>query len=407
MHDKHNILFIHSNIGQFKALHQHLNSSGLANSWLMCSQNNFTKHASKIPNLIPFTPHGNKLKSENSFYYLKKLEEVDRRSLGILKAIKEFTKTQPIDLIVAHGTGGAPMMLFDELNIPIISYIEYPSFSAHGWDPKYPPPAEKIRRDKNFEMLSYYNVFKSARTITPSRYAKSLFPKELHDKIIPQMEGFGFAPKDIKSPEVKQDTYTIGFCARDLSSAKGIEHFLLVSKKLLELRENLHFTIIGSPKLLYSYEQHYLDKLHSPKKPKSFVDYLIERENLNLDHYTFTGSLPYEEYQKAIDEVDIFHYPVQFSSGSWGLFELLSRGKIVIGSNRCFVPEIIDAGVSGYILDYGNIESWATTTLNILDSPDSWLPIQKAALDTALSFSIDKVAPKFLKIFNEIIDQDK
>lgn len=407
MKRKYNILFIHSNIGQFKTLHSYLNESKLANSWLICSQNAYKNNKDSIKNLVPFTPHGNKLANDNACFYIKNVETLNRRSIGYIKAIEKLLTKQKIDLIVCHGTAGAPLMLFDAFDIPVIPYIEFPSFKAHGWDKKYPPLIENSRRDKNFEMQSFYNVMKSSCTIVPSKYAKTLFPNELQDKIVPQMEGFPFNSNQALSTRVIDEIKTIGFCARDLSSAKGIEHFLLTSKKLLAKKPDLHFTIIGSSKLLYSYEHIFLNKKYGANTKVTFVEHLIKREKLDESKYTFTGKLAYEDYLKAIDEVDLFHYPIQFSSASWGLFELLGRGKMIIGSDRCYLPEVLEDGKNGFIVEYGKVDKWTQKTLNIINSPESWPAIKESAIETAKAYSIESIAPHFMDIFEKTIKQGK
>lgn len=82
------IVFIHSNIGQFKLIHQHIADLKGYQSHLICSENAYNKHKNTVKNLVPFKPHGGKLQSVNGFFYLKKLEQVNRRSISILKAIK-------------------------------------------------------------------------------------------------------------------------------------------------------------------------------------------------------------------------------------------------------------------------------------------------------------------------------
>ncbi|MCK5831373.1 MAG: hypothetical protein KAH20_13845 [Methylococcales bacterium] len=241
---------------------------------------------------------------------------------------------QAIDLIVAHGTAGAPLMLFDELNIPIITYIEFPSFKQHGWDEKYPPPKEKQLRDKNFEMLSYFNALKSQLVITPSLYVKAMFPIELQSKVVVQMEGFNFASNKCKELpphfERQKGTTYIGFAARDLSSAKGFEQFIKITQRITALRDNVQFVVIGSTQLLYSYEQHFLLDKYGQDTKISFADYILGTTGINRKNYIFTGMLDYATYGSTIKMVDLFLYPVQFSSASWGLIELMGRGKIVV-----------------------------------------------------------------------------
>lgn len=406
MKRKLNILFVHSNIAQFRTIHEYLVKSKLANSWLVCSQQAYAANKNALPNLLPFTPHGNKLNSENGFFYLKKLEEVNRRSLGVLRTIQASPFGKGLDVIVAHGTGGAPLMLFEELDIPIVSYIEFPSFTAHGWDKRYPPPLDKIRRDRNFEMLSFYNVSKSAHVITPSEYAKKMFPIEMQSKITAQMDGFQFEPPPHPLVRDQLDGPRIGFTARDLSSAKGIEHFILVSKKLLAKRPDLKFVIIGSPKLLYSYEQYFLDRKYGSGSNVTYLDYLIRREKLDLSCYEIPGKLARKEYLEMIDSIDIFHYPVQFSSASWGLFELLARGKVVLCSNRCYVPEVIKNGENGYLVAYGDYDAWVDKTLSLLDDAASRASVAITAVESTAPYSIERVAKRYLEILSTVAEQE-
>jgi|GEM_PF-2960828 glycosyltransferase involved in cell wall biosynthesis len=51
-----------------------------------------------------------------------------------------------------------------------------------------------------------------------------------------------------------------------------------------------------------------------------------------------------------------------FSAGflKQSLATLLGRGRIVIGSNRCFVPEAITDGVNGFLCDYDDIDAWVS-----------------------------------------------
>lgn len=404
-----NILFIHTNIAQFKLLHCFFNESKLANSHLMCSKSAYLKNKDTIPNLIPFQPHGNKVKSEGAFYYLTKSEEVNRRSIGILKKIKElYTSGYRFDLIVCHGTAGAPMMLFDTLDIPVISYIEFPSFRQHGWDAKYPAPEGKQLRDKNFESISYFSVLKSDLTLVPSQYAKNMFPIELHSKIKVQMEGFDFEDVSGKSAIQQKEAskHYIGFAARDLSSAKGFEKFIKISKKILEIRDDVEFIVIGSEDLLYSYEFHNI--ACTPQAgDDSYAQYVMRKEKIDRSKYQFLGKLAYEDYSATIKDIDVFLYPVQFSSASWGVFELLGRGRIVIGSERCFIPEIIEDNVNGFIVDYDNTEAWVRKVEAILQNIPAYAHIGEAAREKMEALKINHVAHDYLAIFNAVIENAK
>ena len=107
-------------------------------------------------------------------------------------------------MVVVHGSGGFPLQLYDAIDRPIVSYIEFPSFRAHGHDPKYPPPEAKVYRDKLFEMANFHQAVRSDLVVVPSSYAKNLFPEILHSKIHVQMDGLDVSPVQ-RSPTARHE----------------------------------------------------------------------------------------------------------------------------------------------------------------------------------------------------------
>lgn len=398
------ILFIHEGPGQFEKLHLELNQAGLAHSWMMCSDGVYKSKKDQIPNLCGFT-----VPSENpkTYFYTKNLEARIQRSFYIKKSIDSLLEKTGIDLIVTHGSGGFPLQLFGEFDIPIITYIEFPSFTCHGYDSNYPQPDYATYRDKVFEMASFHQALKSDLVITPSKYSKAMFPTSLHEKIIPQMEGF-----DIKRSATRfqkeEGFFYIGFSARDLSSAKGFEKFILVAKKILERRKNVKFVFCGGAKSLYSYESEFLKKsFQDSDRPESFMEYLLKRENIEItdsgpfQHLKYTT---YEDFASYIEAMDLFLYPLQFGSANWGLFELLFRGRKVIASERCFIPEVVKHNHNGLICRYDDEQEWVEKSISIIDEPDKFDYLGKNAEEDAIKrFHIKKVVDRYLDIFNYAI----
>ena len=432
------IVFAHSNLAQFRGLHEWLCSTGKAESWLLCSEANERNWGGAVPNLVSFRPHGGKLKADGSFYYLTRVEGALRRSLGIRQALKELQKTTRIDLFVGHVTAGCPALLFDdpELEFPIVTYLEFPSFRAHGWDPAYPPPEIKQLRDRSFEMLCWHSVLRSDQALVPSEYARSLFPPELQPRISVLMEGFDSAEwlsnpcrgrttdgglsdsaDDIGSLEEltsedpigtrgvvphSPDRTLVGFAARDLSSAKGFEQFVKIAIRVAERRPEVHFVVIGSPKLLYSYENHFRDAKFGEGHERTFCDEVLDSLNADWSRFTFTGLLERDEFSTMVQAIDVFLYPLQFGSANWGLFELLGRGRIVLASDRCFIPEVITDGENGFLLDYDDIDAWVSKTMEVLDQPENFRHIGESAAQMAMCYSIDRIGEQFLKLAERI-----
>ena len=347
----------------------------------------------------------------NSCYYSGKTERAGKVSAGLFKELKKIVPVLKIDLIVAHGSWGSPHLIFDEFDIPIITYIEFPSYADHGWNPKYPPTESQRLTDKNMQMLSYYQVMKSQKTIVPSEHAKKMFPNELQSRIAVQFEGFDpdkvaqRKPVKIKLPK---DVRTIGFAARDLSSAKGIQLFVQTAEILSKSDQKIHFVVIGDPgSTSYSYEQVFLEKKYGKKSKITFIEHLFNTHTLNRKHFSLTGKLPYPEYSGLLHEIDLFLYPVQYGSGNWGLLELLIRGCTVIASNRCYVDEIIDHDVNGILMDNNDPNEWTTAALAVLGDEDQRTRLGKKAFEMAADYYLPAVSKQYMKIFTETIECHK
>lgn len=402
------VLFIHEGLGQFQVLHEYLNAEGLAHSWFLCSTGVYQANKDKIPNLVPFQVPA---ENANTYFYTKNLEARIQRSFLIKKAITELLERTGLDLIVAHGSGGFPLQLFGEFDIPIITYIEFPSFTRHGHDPKYPQPDYATYRDKVFEMTSYHQALSSELVITPSEYAKRLFPACLHERIVPQMEGFSIARRPSKFVK-EEGVFYVGFTARDLSSAKGFEQFILIAKEIQRIRKNVRFVFCGAPKVLYSYEEAFLQgNFEKDCRPASFMQYLLDREGIRLDgdsafrHVSFSG---YDDFADYVEAMDLFLYPLQFGSANWGLFELLFRGKVVLASDRCFVPEVIRNGFNGMLCKYEDIAAWVDAACRVIDNPARFAELGENALQDAHErFHVSRVAPRYMSIFEMAIQRKR
>lgn len=379
--------------GQFSLLCEHLNATGLAEGWYLTLPGNKARNEGRYRNLIAFEADGDINKP--GYYYSARAERSARLSRGLLKAIQAFTaeRGRP-DLIVCHSNWAPPMFLFDETDIPVVSYIEFPSYHAHGWDPAYPPDAGQRLADRNAEMQAFHQVLRSALTIVPSAYARSLFPPELQPRIAVQFEGFDVRPEPVPP---RAGPFTLGFAARDLSAAKGLEVFVRLVDRLVRDGEDMRFVAIGDPAApTYGYEQQFVHR-HYNDTGKTFRDYL-------LDHYPaaqaieFPGKLPYADYARLVNGIDLFLYPLRHGVANWGLMEILARGRPVIASDRCFIPELVRHGRNGLVLPDDDA-LWLREIRRLRDDPAARARLGAAAAEQAAAYRIESVAPRYMALF--------
>lgn len=403
MQEKPVIVFISAVYpSQYSLLCSHLRANGLADSWFMTMPGHAERHAATVDHLIPFRPDGD-IMGPQSYYYSSKVERSARLCKGMLQALQAFEKEKGkrIDLVVTHSLWGSPNWLYDELGAAIVSYIEFPSYLAHGWDAAYPPDMAQRMADRNTEMLHYHQVLCSDLTIVPSAHARAMFPSPLQDRIAVQFEGFDIQPPLQKNAGAPQEgkRFTVAFSARDLSSAKGFETFIRLADRMVREGdgENTRFIAIGNAKAAtYGYEQQWVQRRYQDEAV-SFQDHLLKVYPA-AQVVEFPGHLPYAEFARLLADVDLFLYPLRHGVANWGLMEILARGGCVLGSNWGFVPELVQNDVNGLLLP-DNDDAWLHAIRQLRADPARRARYAQAAIETGKRFHISNVAPRYMELF--------
>ncbi len=393
---------------QYSLLCSHMRASGMADSWFMTTPGHKANHEKDCDHLLSFQPDG-KIVGPQSYYYSSKVERSARICRGVLKALRDFEKAQGrrIDVVVAHSLWGAPNWLYDELDAAIVSYIEFPSYRAHGCDAVYPPDEAQRLADRNTEMLHFHQVLCSDLTIVPSAHARSMFPPLLQDRIAVQFEGFDIQPPLRRNPEsaAHGEPFTVAFSARDLSSAKGFETYMRLVDRMVREGDaaNARFIAIGDPTAAtYGYEQQWVERRYGGKVA-SFRDHLL-KVYPGAQVVEFPGRLPYAEFAAMLGGVDLFLYPLRYGVANWGLMEILARGGCIIGANWGFIPELVQNDVNGLLLP-DNDDAWIDAIRALRADPARRARYSKAAQETGQQYHISNIAPRFMALFERALAQ--
>lgn len=396
---------------QYSLLCAYLRASGMADSWFMTTPGHKARYEKQFDHLLAFQPDGN-IVGEQSYYYSSKLERSARICRGVLNALKQFEKAQgrAIDVVVAHSLWGAPNWLYGELDAAIVSYIEFPSYRAHGWDAAYPPDISQRLTDRNMEMLHFHQVMCSDLTIVPSAHARSMFPPLLQERIAAQFEGFDITPPELAKPAAApadDKPFTIAFAARDLSSSKGFETYVRLVDRMVREGQgaNARFLAIGDAEAsTYGYEQQWVQRKYAGAVA-SFKDHLL-RTYPAAQVMEFPGRLPYAQFAEMLAGVDLFLYPLRYGVANWGLMEILARGGCVIGSNWGFVPELVQNDVNGLLVP-DNDDAWIDAIARLRADPARRERYRRAAQATGKRYHISQVAPRYMGLFQRAMASRK
>lgn len=400
---KPRILFISAvHPWQYTPLAEFLHSHGLAECWQMTTPGHQKTYHQTNTNVIAFTPTG-PIVGKPDNVLLWKLQRSTHIAKGVHDAVANLPPEQKPDLIVAHSMWGGPHFLFDTFKIPVITYMEFPSYKAHGYDLRYPPDRSQHLADANMEMITFHQLARSAMTIVPSHFAKTLVPESLRARVEVQFEGFK-DPVRFQPKAPRTDGLKIGFTARDLSNAKGVDRFIAMAARLIDQgnAHDLGFVAIGDPKAAtYSYEPQAVKRLHKNEE-MTYVEHLL-LDSPSARAIEFIGKQPYDAYVALMESIDIFAYPLRHGVANWGFVEILMRGGCIVATNSTFLPEIISDGVNGRLVGDDPAEL-AATVEELAADPAQRARLSDAAFQSGRQFALDVVGPRFMALFKQAID---
>jgi glycosyltransferase involved in cell wall biosynthesis len=118
---------------------------------------------------------------------------------------------------------------------------------------------------------------------------------------------------------------------------KGVDHLIMALPRLLETMPDLHVVAIGSgsdvPRLVG-----------------------LAQQNSVAARVHFLSSMPQENLWSAYDFCDVFALPSRGEGFGLVFLEAMAFGKPVIGGAHGGTPDIIEDGVTGYLVRYGDVE---------------------------------------------------
>jgi glycosyltransferase involved in cell wall biosynthesis len=121
---------------------------------------------------------------------------------------------------------------------------------------------------------------------------------------------------------------------------KGVDHLILALPRLLEIVPDLHLVAIGS----------------GTDMPRLQC---LTHESQVTGNVHFLSALPQEQLAPCYEACDVFALPSRGEGFGLVFLEAMSHGKPVIGGAHGGTPDLIDDGVNGYLVQYGDLAQLA------------------------------------------------
>jgi glycosyltransferase involved in cell wall biosynthesis len=119
------------------------------------------------------------------------------------------------------------------------------------------------------------------------------------------------------------------------------------------------------------------------------------------DGVHFRGRQTPEQVGQALDEHDVFVMPTRFEAFGIAFVEALAAGLPCVGPRAFAIPEIVNDGVTGVLVDDWSAPSYADAIATVLQTPAVREQATAAADSISSTFSWDAVAARMLAVIEE------
>jgi glycosyltransferase involved in cell wall biosynthesis len=290
-----------------------------------------------------------------------------RRGLGVANALHVLRERYTFDVILGSASNGCTLFVRSVVPSAVVAYCEHPGYFMQSARPEFPRTLSQYAHDIAYRSMVLQSVAQAELGMVASEHARRLFPPEVQAKVRAQTEGFPIPtrPRDRAALRAKlglPDGPIVGFFGRSLEAVRGFDVFLQVLKRLRDVRPDVNVLVIGSATTIYGNEGAYL-------ADGSFKRHALAEVGMAEHEIVWRDFLPYPEFVSHLFCIDLAVLPTLEGASNWSFFDAMAAGVPIISSTRSYVPELIDDGCEGYLLDPEEIEPWVRAALRLLDDP--------------------------------------
>lgn len=123
------------------------------------------------------------------------------------------------------------------------------------------------------------------------------------------------------------------------------------------------------------------------------------------NNISFLGKL--KETYRALSIADLFMLPSRTESFGLAALEAMASGVPVVSSNAGGLPEVNIEGYTGYLSDVGDVESLVENALKVLEDPKLHATLKTNAVKHAATFDIVHVLPRYVALYNSVLNARK
>ncbi len=364
--------------------------------------------------------------TQHNHYCSRTFENCVWHSEAVYETLKKRPDIQP-DLVVGHSGFGSTLFLRELFpRTPIINMFEF-YYRAHdadsdmdfrhdlGWE----VPEQNYLRSRCRNAMILLDLQNCDRGYIPTQFQRSRFPQEYWPKMEAIFDGIDRGiyhshhdqfrppvakrvPRTIAGIDVPPDVRVVTYVSRGFESMRGFDIFMRSARLIAQRYPKVLFFVVGSERICYGGDENYI------KGYANFKEWVLAREKFDLSKFVFVGRLPQIELGRLLASTDLHIYLTVPFVLSWSMMDAMSCGAVVLGSRTRPVQEMIREGENGLLADFFSPEDFADKAVKVLENPDEFRPLGKAAEQLIVeNYSLEVVLPRMLALYESAMSTRK
>lgn len=244
--------------------------------------------------------------------------------------------------------------------------------------------------------------------VTSTEWQRCQYPQPFADRIHVVHDGVDaqfFSPRSgskfvIDGLDLSHVQELVTFSGRSLEPSRGFPQFYRCLPRLLAARPDCHvLAMIDIPEHRKKEEEH---------AAAAQLAALQQQYPVDPSRVHIIGFRPYADYRQLLRASGVHVYLTAPFALSSGLFEAMSCGCLLVGSDTAPVREVVQHGHNGFLCDFWETEALADTIADLLARAPSLHGVREAARNTILErYDLKKLVPHHLSLLSSAYTQWK
>ena len=396
------VLFVHQNFpAQFGQIASYLVRN---HGWRCTFASRFGGDAQGIDRIL-FEPKSGA--RQETHFCSRTFENQVWHSAALFEALRARPDVQP-DLIVGHSGMVSTLYLRELYDVPIINYFEF-FYRTRGSDIDFRhdlPGVDTLTllRARTRNAMLLLDLENCDAGYAPTQFQQSQLPESFRGKVRTIFDGIDTdfwrrtdSPiRRVGGVSIPRDHKVLTYVSRGMESMRGFDLFMQVADRVCAARSDVTVLVIGEDRIAYGGDARFT-------QGQTFKQWALQQRPADRSRIHFLGRLQPRDLVNALSLSDAHLYWTVPFTLSWSVFNAMSCGALVIGSDTPPVRELIEPGRDGLLVDFFDLDRWVQCVLDVLDDPSAWSACRQAAREKIVTrYSLPICLEEMLQLYDHV-----